>query len=90
MARPSDSTVSVVIRLWAVQSDNRVLFQMENKICLSPLKRPDRPRIAGSGSPKVKRPGHKPDQSPSSSAEVKDAWSYTSTSPIRFHGLDRN
>jgi len=29
------------------------------------------------------------DHSPSSSAEVKNEWSYTSTSPICLHGMDR-
>jgi hypothetical protein len=28
--------------------------------------------------------------SPPSSAEVKNAWSYTSTSPIRLHGVVLN
>jgi hypothetical protein len=35
----------------------------------------------------VKRPGRETDNSPLSSAEVKNAWSYTSTSPIRLHGV---
>jgi hypothetical protein len=32
----------------------------------------------------VKRPGHKADHSPPSSAEIKNAWGYTSTSPHTF------
>jgi hypothetical protein len=35
----------------------------------------------------VKRSGREADHSPSSGAEVKNAWSYTSTSPIRLHGV---
>jgi len=35
----------------------------------------------------VKRPGCEADHSPPSSAEVKNAWSYTSTFPIRLHGV---
>jgi hypothetical protein len=35
----------------------------------------------------VKRPGREADHSPPSSAEVKNAWSYTSTPPIRIHGV---
>jgi hypothetical protein len=35
----------------------------------------------------VKRPGHETDHSPPSRADVKNAWSYTSTYPIRFHGV---
>jgi hypothetical protein len=33
--------------------------------------------------PGVKRPGREADHSPLSSAEVKSAWSYTSTTPSR-------
>jgi hypothetical protein len=35
----------------------------------------------------VKWPGHEADHSPPFSAEVKNAWSYTSTPPIRFMAL---
>jgi len=38
----------------------------------------------GALSPAVKRPGHEADHSPTSSAEVKLAWSYTSTRPYVF------
>jgi hypothetical protein len=38
-------------------------------------------------SPGVKRPGRDADHSPPSSAKVKNAWRYTSTSPIRLHGV---
>jgi hypothetical protein len=34
----------------------------------------------------VKRPGREADHSPPSSAEVNE-WSYTSTPPVRLHGL---
>jgi hypothetical protein len=34
----------------------------------------------------VKQLGCEVDHSPPSSAEVKNAWSYTSTPPIRLHG----
>jgi len=38
-------------------------------------------------SPGVKQLGHKAKYSPSSSAEVKNAWRYTSTSPMSsWHG----
>jgi hypothetical protein len=43
--------------------------------------------VPGVLSPGIKRPGSEGDQSPSSNAEVKRAWSYTSTSAIRFHGI---
>jgi hypothetical protein len=37
--------------------------------------------------PGVKRPVREADHSLPSSAEVKNAWSYTSTLPIRLHGV---
>ena len=37
----------------------------------------------------LRRPGRDIDYSPPSSAEVKSSWSYTSTSPVYFHGVDR-
>jgi hypothetical protein len=35
----------------------------------------------------VKRPGREADHSPLPSAEVKNAWSYTSIPPIYLHGV---
>jgi hypothetical protein len=35
----------------------------------------------------LKRPGRESDHSQPSNAEVKDAWRYTSTPPIRIHGV---
>jgi hypothetical protein len=46
-----------------------------------------RPVILCALSLGVKRPGRKADHSPPSSAEVKNAWSYTSTPSIRLHGV---
>jgi hypothetical protein len=37
--------------------------------------------------PGVKRPGRAADHSHPSSAEVKNAWSYNSTPPVRLHGV---
>jgi hypothetical protein len=37
----------------------------------------------------VKFPGRETDLSPPCSADVKNAWSYTSTPPIRIHGVVR-
>jgi len=36
------------------------------------------------------QPGREADHSPPSSAEVKNAWSYTSTPPICLHGVVLN
>jgi hypothetical protein len=38
----------------------------------------------------IKWLGHEADHSPPSSAEVKNAWSYISTSPTRLRGVTRN
>jgi hypothetical protein len=38
----------------------------------------------------VKRPGHEADRSPPTSDEVKKMWMYTSTPPIRLHGVVLN
>jgi hypothetical protein len=35
----------------------------------------------------AKRPGREADHSPPSSAEIKNAWIYTSNPPIRIHGV---
>jgi hypothetical protein len=43
--------------------------------------------VAGALSLGVKRPRPETDYSPLSSAEVKNAWSYTSTPPIRPQGV---
>jgi hypothetical protein len=44
----------------------------------------------GALSPGIKRPGREADHSPPSSAEVKNAWSYISTPPIRLHDVVLN
>jgi len=41
-------------------------------------------------TPGIKRPGRQPDHLPQSSPEVKNAWSYTSTQPIRLRGVVHN
>jgi hypothetical protein len=38
----------------------------------------------------IKRPGREANHSPPSTAEVKNAWSYTSTPPIRLHDVVLN
>jgi hypothetical protein len=38
-------------------------------------------------TPGVKRSGREADPLPQSSAEIKNAWSHTSTSPVHFHGV---
>jgi hypothetical protein len=43
--------------------------------------------VAGALSLGIKWPEREADHSPQSSVEVKDSWSYTSTLPIRLHGV---
>jgi hypothetical protein len=61
------------------------LFTIASRMAL----RPTQPIkcIPGSLSLVVKWPGHEADHSSPSSAEVKNAWSYTSTLPVHLHGM---
>jgi hypothetical protein len=61
-------------------------FAIQSRTALGPTQPPIQwvPAVL---SPGVKRPGCEADHSPPSSVEVKNAWSYTSISPIRFHGM---
>jgi hypothetical protein len=43
--------------------------------------------VPGALSLEIKRQGREADQSPPSSTEVKNTWSYTSTPPIPLHGV---
>jgi hypothetical protein len=62
------------------------LFTTTSTTALGPTQPPVQ-WVPGSLSLGVKPPGREADHSPSSSAEVKTAWSYTSTPPIRLHGV---
>jgi len=46
--------------------------------------------VPGALTPGVKHPGHEPDHSPPCSAEVKNAWRYTSTPLIHLQGVVLN
>jgi hypothetical protein len=46
--------------------------------------------VLGALTPGIKGPGREVDHLPPASAEVKNGWSYTSTPPIRLHGVVRN
>jgi hypothetical protein len=48
------------------------------------------PPIQWAPSPGVKWPGHEPEQSPPSSAELTNEWSYTSTPRILLDGVVLN
>jgi hypothetical protein len=65
------------------------LFATVSRTALEPTQPPNQ-WVPGYLSLGVKRPGRKADHSPPSSAEVKNAWSYTSTPPIYLHGVVLN
>jgi hypothetical protein len=48
---------------------------------------PPTQRVTGALSLGVKRPGREADHSPPSSADVKNAWRYTSTPSIHLYGV---
>jgi hypothetical protein len=51
------------------------------------LEKPPTQWVLWTRSLQVKRPGREADHSPPSSAEVKNAWSYTSNPPVRLYGV---
>jgi hypothetical protein len=59
-----------------------------------PVQLRDPPNLLSNGyrgpSLEERQPGLEADHSPPPSAEVKNEWSYTSTPPIRLHGLVLN
>jgi hypothetical protein len=62
------------------------LFTTASRTALGPTQPPIQ-WVPGALSLGVKWPGCEADHSPPSSAEAKNAWSYTSTPPIRLHGV---
>jgi hypothetical protein len=62
------------------------LFTTTSRTALGPTQPPIQ-WVPGAPSLGVKWPGREADHSPPSSAKVKNAWSYTSTPPIRLHGV---
>jgi hypothetical protein len=62
------------------------LFTTASRPVLGPTQPPIQ-LVRGALSLGVKRPGREADHSSPSSAEVKNAWSYTSTLPICLHGV---
>jgi hypothetical protein len=62
------------------------LFVTLSRTALGPTQ-PPLQLVPGALSLEVKRPGREADHSTPSSAEAKNAWSYTSTPPIYIHGV---
>jgi hypothetical protein len=61
-------------------------FTTASRTALGPTQPPIQ-WVPGALPLRVKRSGHEADVSPPSSAEVKNAWGYTSTPPIRLPGV---
>jgi hypothetical protein len=62
------------------------LFVTTSRPALGPTQLPIQ-SVSGALSLGVKRSGREVDYSPPSNAEVKNEWSYTSTPPMRLHGV---
>jgi hypothetical protein len=62
------------------------LFTTASKPALGPTQPPIQ-WTPGALSMGIKWPGSEADDTPPSSAEVKNAWNYTSIAPIRLHGV---
>jgi hypothetical protein len=63
-----------------------VLFTTASRTTLVPTQPPIQ-WVGGDPYLGVKWPGREADRSSPSSAEVKNAWSYTSTTPVCVHGV---
>jgi hypothetical protein len=63
-----------------------LLFTTASRPALGPTQPPIQ-WVPGFLSLGIKRPGSEADHSSPSSALIKNAWSYTSTPPIRLHGV---
>jgi hypothetical protein len=62
------------------------LFTTASRPALDPTQPPIQ-LVPGALSLGVKRPGREADLSPTSTAEVKNAWSYASIPPLHLHGM---
>jgi hypothetical protein len=63
--------------------DGKIILQCASRTALGPTQPPIQ-WVQGPLSLGVKQPGREADHSPPSSTEVKNAWSYTSTSQYVF------
>jgi hypothetical protein len=89
-----DSSVGIATRLRAGRSGFQgsirglgiFLLTTASRMALGPTQPPIQ-WVPGALSLGVKRPGREADHLPPSSAEVKNAWSYTSIPPMCLHGV---
>jgi hypothetical protein len=86
LSKSHDSSVGIALDYGLDDRGSRVLFTTVSRTALGPIQPPIR-WVPGAFSLGAKRPGREADHSPPSSAEIKNAWSYTSNPPIRLHGV---
>jgi hypothetical protein len=93
-----DSVVGIATGYWlddrvvGVPSPGRVKnfhFCMSSRPALGSTQ-PSIQWVPGALSPGVKRPEREADHPPPNNAEIKKMWIYTSTPPIRLHGVVLN
>jgi hypothetical protein len=80
------SSVGIETRLGAGAVMGLFLFSIASRPALVSTQPPIQ-WVPGPLSPRINWLGREADHSPPCSAEVKNAWSYTSTPPIRLHGV---
>jgi hypothetical protein len=77
------------VQFLAGDKDGISFFSSESRPGLGPTQ-PSIQWLPGAVTPGLKQPEREVDHSPPFSAEVKKAWSYTSTAQIRLHGVVLN
>jgi hypothetical protein len=80
---PSPTAIMMTV---LVSWDFTLTWEFFSSTALGPTQPPIK-WVPGALSLGVKRPGREADHSPPTSAEDKNAWSYTSTPPIRLRGV---
>jgi hypothetical protein len=78
------------VLFWWIMTSDLLNYCSSDNLYISFTLGPTQPPIQwlpGALSLGVKRPGREADHSPPTNAEIKNAWSYTSTLPVHLHGV---
>jgi len=81
-----DQAMGWVTRVWFLEGAGTFLLATVSRPAMGNYKFPIQ-WVLDALSLGVKRLGHETNHSPSASAKVKNAWTYTSTHPICLHGM---